>query len=125
MRDSNRVACSEDCSLYTHVAGALPTELCSTPVDTVLYGTSTPQSTSEHLQSAFDSLQLQLHRNKLAIQLYKMKWMLSTKNTYTESSNIISANGTCIEKVPQYKYLSIWLDNNLNFKHHINKSTYW
>ena len=89
--------------------------------DTVLYCTSaTPQLAIKYLQSSFDSLQLQLHRHRLVLNTDKTKWMLFTKSTHPELCNIISTNGTSIEKVSQYKYLGIWLDNCLNFKHHIN-----
>lgn len=49
--------------------------------------------------------------------------MLLTEATHTESLNDPSASSICIDTLPQYRYLDVWLESNLNLKAHINKLT--
>jgi hypothetical protein len=42
-------------------------------------------------------------------------------HTQSENISIVTSGGLCIEKVPSYKYLGIWLDDKLSFKVHMDK----
>ena len=49
--------------------------------------------------------------------------MLFSRSTNTDFNyvNITTLAGSNIERVTEYKYLGIWLDDKLTFKSHINK----
>ena len=50
----------------------------------------------------------------------KTKYMVFTNKLKVITSDpILSLSGTCIEQVASYKYLGIWLDEDLSFKTHI------
>ena len=70
----------------------------------------------------FDTLQTSLFKSKLVLNSNKTKFMLfsKAKTTGTDIPPLSTLDGTSIEKVSKYKYLGLWLDDNLSFKHHVN-----
>ena len=91
--------------------------------DTILYcSADSPQIATFNLQIAFDSLQTTLSELRLILNSDKTKFMLFTRarNIEFESLLITTADGSPIEKVSEYKYLGIWLDEKLSFKTHVD-----
>ncbi len=91
--------------------------------DTVLYCTSnTVHSVTEILQQAFDNLQHLLFNLKLILTQNKMQYMifLRARNIADDGLHIITLTGHSFERVSEYKYLGIWLDQKLTFKFHID-----
>lgn len=93
--------------------------------DTVLYSCAfSLEAAVSNLQSDFIFLQQALFDSKLLLNGHKTKAMLFAANKSVVSPpSIITLEGTPIEFVDTYKYLGIWLDQNLNFKYHIETLT--
>ena len=77
------------------------------------------------LQLAFDTIQNSLLDLKLVLNADKTKFMFFSKKEILKENHpqLITSNGTTIERVPHYKYLGIWLDEKLNFNTHIENLT--
>lgn len=90
--------------------------------DTVLYSCAPSLQTAiSNLQSDFASLQLGLIDSKLLLNGSKTKAMVFTPNrTAVPTPSISTLDGCPIEVVDTFKYLGIWLDQKLDFKHHID-----
>ena len=90
--------------------------------DTIIYCTAdSVHQALRNLQQAFNTVQDELCSLKLVLNATKTKFMLFTraKNVDYNSLHINAVNGDSIERVAQYKYLGIWLDEKLSFKFHI------
>ena len=89
--------------------------------DTILYCFSDSVENSVHmLQLAFDILQKSLLDLKLVLNDEKTKFMLFTKRRIlNDNFHLYTTSGTSIERVPNYKYLGIWLDEKLTFDTHV------
>lgn len=89
--------------------------------DTVLYCFSnTAHSATQILQQAFDNLQNALCNLKLVLNANKTKYMLFSRardivDIADNGLHVATINGHSIERVSQYKYLGIWLDQKVNF----------
>ena len=90
--------------------------------DTILYSIA-DSADQANLQLSFNSLQTALTDLKLVLNARKTKTMLFSRATIDSQSNIciLTKNGSAIERVSDYKYLGIWLDEKLSFKTHIDK----
>ena len=90
--------------------------------DTILYSCAPSLDVAvSNLASDFVLLQLELTSSKLLLNGHKTKAMLFSPNSSVNvPPNITTLDGVTIEWVQLYKYLGIWLDNKLNFKHHID-----
>lgn len=74
----------------------------------------------EHLQSALNTVQSQLFHFKLGLNADKTEGMFSDKKKVpADLPSIKSTQGTPIEFVASYKYLGIFIDENLSFMSHI------
>lgn len=73
------------------------------------------------LQDVFNIIQIQLSQLKLVLNVDKTKVMhFSNASKKPENTvDIISAQGKKLEVVSSFKYLGIWLDDGLSFKHHV------
>ena len=73
------------------------------------------------MQLAFDKIQKEFAKLKLVLNASKTKVMLFSKarNTDLDSFQITLANGTQLEKVSEYKYLGLWIDEKLTFQQHV------
>ena len=92
--------------------------------DTILYCTAASTVLAiEKLQLSFNVLQNSFHNLKLTLNDNKTKFMVFSKSKNTNFSNLLitTTNGSNIERVSEYKYLGLWLDDRLNFKYHIDK----
>ena len=90
--------------------------------DTVLYCTADSiKEALENLQRSFNVLQDALVGLRLMLNVSKTKFMLfsRSKNICYNDLRITSMNGADIERVTEYKYLGIWIDEKLTFKHHV------
>ena len=76
-----------------------------------------------NLQCSFNALRVTLSKHKLVLNTKKTKFMLFSRSTNTDFNtvNITTLTGSNLERVTDYKYLGIWLDDKLTFKSHINK----
>jgi hypothetical protein len=59
--------------------------------------------------------------NKLSVNLEKTNYMkFSTKNRVTDLNNLqVKVNDELLEQISYCKFLGVWIDNRLNWKHHI------
>lgn len=92
--------------------------------DTVIYCSSPCViQTLELLQSAFDVVQSHLTQLKLVLNADKTKYVLFTngKRLPSDLPKLFTAQGVEIERVTSYKYLGIFIEENLTFKLHIDK----
>ena len=84
---------------------------------------NTAHSATETLQQDFDRLQHSLFNLKLVLNADKTKYMIFSRSsniTDDRLHHITTLTGHNIERVFEYKYLGIWLDQKLTFKFHIN-----
>ena len=91
--------------------------------DTILYCISdSPLAATAKLQLGFNLLQHALAELKLVLNSGKTKFMLFSRarNIDHSSLHISTVDGSSIERVTEYKYLGIWLDEQLSFKTHIS-----
>ena len=91
--------------------------------DTIIYCVAdTAHEAIASLQAAFDILQIALTNLKLVLNVSKTKYMLFSRAKANDHDlfRIATATGVCIEKVSEYKYLGIWLDDKLSFKFHVD-----
>lgn len=91
--------------------------------DTILYCTANTITLAiDSLQQAFNTLQKSLFNLKLVLNPNKTKFMLFSKAKGIKSGafHLTTLTGCDIEQVPVYKYLGIWIDENLNFSFHID-----
>lgn len=42
------------------------------------------------------------------------------RNVNHETLNLVTIEGSRIGRVTEYKYLGVWIDEDLTFKHHVN-----
>ena len=94
--------------------------------DTVIYCiANSVQLAMEKLQHAFNTLQDALIALKLVLNSSKTKFMIFSRaqNINYDFLHINTFNGSPIERVTEYKYLGIWLDDQLTFKYHISDLT--
>ena len=82
----------------------------------------TAQRAVSNLQLAFNVLQAALVKLRLVLNASKTKFMIFTRarTAINENLSIKSTDGSTIERVSEYKYLSIWLDDTFSFKVHID-----
>jgi hypothetical protein len=77
-------------------------------------------SDTEKLQSAFNTIQGNLHKLRLVLNSDKTKIMCFSKSRKTDDAcQIVALGKRVIEEVPVYQYLGFFLEGNLSFKHHI------
>ena len=91
--------------------------------DTIIYCTADSlESANLKLQHAFDHLQRAFKELKLVLNASKTKVMFFTKsrNIDVNSFQISLSNGSILERVKEYKYLGLWIDEKLTFKHHVD-----
>ena len=90
--------------------------------DTVLYCISdSVQQSVQNLQSSFNTLQNCLVDLRLVLNTEKTKYMCFSRARITHFNDLIihTNNGSHIERVTEYKYLGIWIDEKLSFTFHI------
>uniref|UniRef100_A0A3B1IPA0 Reverse transcriptase domain-containing protein n=1 Tax=Astyanax mexicanus TaxID=7994 RepID=A0A3B1IPA0_ASTMX len=90
--------------------------------DTILYcSADSIHAAVIKLQNSFNALQIALNNHKLVLNAKKTKLMLFSRslNSDVNCVNFTTLAGSTIERVTEYKYLGIWLDET--FKPHINK----
>ena len=91
--------------------------------DTVLYCIAdSTQLAIENFQLSFIVLQKALINLKLVLNAGKTKCMLFSRarNASTDNLHLSTLSGSCIERVTEYKYLGVWLDEKLTFKYHVD-----
>lgn len=91
--------------------------------DTILYCIAdSVQLATEKLQLCFNVLQEALISLKLALNVKKTKFMLFSQSRNLDCNNTLlsTIDSSLIERVTEYKYLGLWLDEKLTFKFHIN-----
>ena len=59
-----------------------------------------------------------MKNNKLSINIGKSKYMVISNKKLSKGEIKISINDEIIEKVTNYKYLGIYIDNKLNWQKH-------
>ena len=94
--------------------------------DTIIYCIAVSVELAiERLQLAFDTIQAALANLKLVLNTDKTKFMVFTRarKDDTVQQDIFTKNKSIIERVSEYKYLGIWLDDKLTFKYHIDVLT--
>lgn len=92
--------------------------------DTVLYYSSANISHIQHtLQSDFNKVQQWFLSNKLLLnkeKSYSMLFCTRTSSLPSTNWSVTLLDGTLLERVEEFKYLGVWLDSQLSFRHHIN-----
>ena len=91
--------------------------------DTVIYCIADSiELAIERLQLAFNILQTVLAQLKLVLNANKTKFMVFTRAQHVDYSKLFikTLKESHIERVSEYKYLGIWLDDKLTFKLHID-----
>lgn len=91
--------------------------------DTIIYCIAdSVQLAIENLQLSFNALQDALIGLKLVLNASKTKFMVFSRARDIAYNNlhISTRNGSDIERVTEYKYLGIWLDDKFTFKYHID-----
>ena len=112
--------------LFTIYINKIVSSLCDCQIhlyadDTILYCTADSATLAiEKLQRSFNTIQHSFNSLKLTLNDKKTKLMIFSNTPNIDLSNlcITTTNGSSIEQVSEYKYLGIWLDDKLNFKHH-------
>ena len=86
--------------------------------NTVLYcSASSLGSDTEKLQSAFNTIQGNLHKLRLVLNSDKTKIMCFSKSRKTDNvCQIVTLDKRVIERVPVYKYLGFFLEETKNTK---------
>ena len=90
--------------------------------DTVIYCIAdTIELAIERLQLAFNTLQTVLAQLKLVLNADKTKFMVFTRAQNVDYSKLClkTQKNSHIERVSEYKYLGIWLDDKVAFKLHV------
>lgn len=91
--------------------------------DTIIYCIAdSVQLAIYNLQFVFNELQKSLLNHKLLLNVAKTKYMLfsRTRNINHDTMNLATIEGSRIERVTDYKYLGVWIDEDLTFKLHVN-----
>ena len=91
--------------------------------DTIIYCIANSiQLATENLQLSFNVLQDSLRELKLVLNADKTKFMIFSRANEIDFSSlrITTLNGGNIDRVSEYKYLGIWLDDKFTFKYHID-----
>ena len=91
--------------------------------DTVIYCSDTSyERASIDLQNILNKFGVWCSENALTVNVKKSKVMaFGSKNNIKKSKgNILSLNGEAISFVPNFKFLGVFLDQTLNFRHHID-----
>ena len=87
--------------------------------DTVLYyACDTADELERAMQQDIDAIHEWLNRNVLTINVGKTCYMTFGRARKLHDFDI-KINGVKVERVTQYKYLGLYLDDNLSFKPHI------
>lgn len=75
------------------------------------------------LQHSCADLQVALNNHHFFLNADKTKFMFFSraKNIYCDSLIISTKSGILTERVTEYKYLGIWIDEKVNFKCHVTK----
>ena len=75
------------------------------------------------LQTKLDKVVKWCTDNLLNLNIQKSKWMLvGAHKKHRDNENIMfNVSGTQLEKVTEYKYLGLWIDDNLAFHEQRNK----
>ena len=75
------------------------------------------------LQTKLDKVVKWCTDNLLNLNIQKSKWMLvGAHKRHRDNENIMfNVSGTQLEKVTEYKYLGLWIDDNLTFHEQRNK----
>ena len=62
-----------------------------------------------------------MHKNRLRMNDQKTEFIMFSSRGLAKKidTDCVNVNGTTIQKGEVIKYLGIWLDSQLNFKHHI------
>ena len=92
--------------------------------DTVIYSIAPSVNLAfQNLQSDFHIIQQALINLKLSLNAGKTKYMVFTRklNSPPTADNLYTIEGVPIEKVSNYKYLGVWIDDKLSFKKHISE----
>ena len=80
-----------------------------------------PTTDTANLQSDLNSLQSVLCDLTLLLNPNKTKTMIFTSGrAEVPTLSVTTLHGVPIQSVDCYKYLGVWLDKSLNFKHHID-----
>lgn len=76
----------------------------------------------DNLQHSFDVHQSTLNDLKVVLNAHKTKFMLISRARGNGSKNmhISTVQEFIIERVTEYKYLGIWIDDKFTFKFHID-----
>ena len=91
--------------------------------DTVIYCSSTSfEEASIGLQKVLDKFGDWCSENALTINVKTTKVMAfgSKNNIKKDKGNILKLNGETISHVPTFKFLGVFLDQTLNFRHHLD-----
>ena len=91
--------------------------------DTIIYcSADSAQLATENLQLSFNVLQDSLRELKLVLNADKTKFMLFSRAREMDLNmlRITTSSGYIIDRVTEYKYLGIWLDDKFTFKFHID-----
>ena len=91
--------------------------------DTVIYCIAdTIELAIERLQLAFNTLQTFFVQLKLVLNASKTKFMVFTRAQHVDYSNLCikTLKGSHIDRVSEYKYLGIWLDDKVTFNLHVD-----
>ena len=76
----------------------------------------------DKLQHSFNVLQSAFYNHKLVLNVEKTKFMLFSRASNIDFSTfkITTLKGSDIERVSEYKYFGIQLEDKCTLKHHIN-----
>ena len=89
--------------------------------DTTLYCNSNSTNNVNRINEELCNVSAWLSANKLALNVVKTKYMIMfrTINKRIEYP-VVKLNNIAMEQVSKFKFLGIWLDEYLNWNHHIS-----
>lgn len=81
---------------------------------------ATVEEAVEKINRDLDRLSGWLKYHKMALNISKTKFMITTLNRSVNINQNVIIDGKSIERVSVYKYLGVMIDDKLNFDHHLD-----
>ena len=92
--------------------------------DILLYRQIQSSSDYQLLQQDIDAMETWFSQNNLELNASKCKYMvISRKRQHHQPMNQLTISNALLEKVSDFKYLGVWLSDNLTWTKHVEQIT--